>query len=71
MSQATASTLRAQDRASYVIGEVEHIIGTREPRDVATALGYANVKSLVRMLGRWGRHDLAVRIERQDRAVAA
>jgi hypothetical protein len=44
--------------------DVEWIIGTDAPDRIARRLGYERPESLIRSLARWGRHDLASRLER-------
>lgn len=46
-------------RAVEVIAEVEHLLGTDHPANIAHRLGYASVAGLVRILDRNGRRDLA------------
>jgi hypothetical protein len=50
--------LWAEQRA-YVCGEVEHLAGTDHPDRIAQRLGYRDRKSLIEVLTRWGRRDLA------------
>ena len=56
-------------RQEIVVGEVEHLIGTRTPQAIAEAVGYAKADNLARALYRWGRPDLAKVID--SKAAAA
>jgi hypothetical protein len=53
--------------ASYVVPEVEHIIGTDSPENVAARVGYPDRRTLARQLARWGRRDLANQFDRGSR----
>jgi hypothetical protein len=54
-----------QTHRGYVIAEVEHLLTGQIPaQQIADQLGYANPKSLARILQRAGRQDLASRIIR-------
>jgi AraC-like DNA-binding protein len=52
-----------KDRAE-VIAQLEWIIDSDHPTRIAKRLGYERPESLIRSLARWGRHDLASRLER-------
>lgn len=51
-----------------VVGDLEWIIGTDRPDRIAQRLGYADVDSLRKVLYRWGRDDLARRLNAEDAA---
>lgn len=57
----TAHTFRDAARREYVIGEVEWLksFGV-SPELIADGLGYSGAESLLTLMRRWGRHDLAV-----------
>jgi hypothetical protein len=54
----------AEQRRAAQIEDLEWIVGTDSPEHIARRLGYASVSNLERVLHRWGRHDLANRLER-------
>ena len=41
------------------VAEVEHLLGSTGPEDIARRLGYRNVDVLLRIMRRAGRHDLS------------
>jgi hypothetical protein len=55
---------KAERRRQERIRDIEWIIDTDHPERIAQRLGYERPESLVRTLQRWGRHDLANRLER-------
>jgi hypothetical protein len=59
--RAALETLAA--KREQTLEDLEWIIGTDSPENVAHRLGYASVKSLERVLHRWGRPDLASRLQ--------
>ena len=61
-SEARAASAAAERQS--LIEDLEWIIGTDSPQHVAQRLGYANADNLWRVLCRWGRHDLAARLDR-------
>lgn len=55
---------RTRERAQYVTTEVEHLLGSDHPGNIARRLGYADLDSLVHRLRVWGRDDLVGRLLR-------
>ncbi|MDK9342156.1 hypothetical protein [Propionibacterium freudenreichii] len=55
----------AAERRQHVIAEVELLAGLRDPDDLATALGYRRPYDLEVSLRRWGREDLADKIQQR------
>lgn len=53
------------------IEDLEWIIGTDSPQNVAHRLGYASLPNLLTVLRRWGRNDLSERLTRDLRQVAS
>jgi hypothetical protein len=53
------------DHRQALIEDLEWIIDTDSPEHVAQRLGYANADNLSRVLYRWGRNDLAARLDRR------
>lgn len=53
------------------IEDVEWLLGTDSPDNIATRLGYKDAANLVTVLKRWGRPDLAARLARDSELVAA
>ena len=51
-------------RRDYIVGEVEHILGSDAPDNIARRLGYSRPQHLARMLERAGRDDLASHFRR-------
>ncbi|WP_205741067.1 hypothetical protein [Haloactinopolyspora alba] len=51
---------------AYVVGEVDHLIGTDEPDNIARRLGYGHLDSLTSVLTRQHRHDLVERLTRTE-----
>lgn len=56
----------AAQRRAAVIEDLEWIVGTAHPEDVAHRLGYASAKNLCRVLYKWGRGDLACKLGQGD-----
>lgn len=53
------------------IEDVEWLLGTDSPDNIATRLGYKDATTLVTLLKRWDRPDLAARLTRDSERVAA
>ena len=63
------STAAAEARRQAKLEDVEWLVGTDSPQNIATRLGYKDLGNLTAVLQRWGRDDLAQRLTRG--AVAA
>ena len=63
------STAAAEARRQAKLEDVEWLVGTDSPQNIATRLGYKDLGNLTAVLQRWGRDDLAQRLIRG--AVAA
>jgi endogenous inhibitor of DNA gyrase (YacG/DUF329 family) len=61
---------RAQRRQAIVEDTTELLDAGEPPTQIATRLGYRDVRSLARVLHRWGHHDLACRFERHRPSTA-
>jgi hypothetical protein len=67
---------RARQNAHYAqmradrMEDVEWIIDSDSPENVAARLGYKNVHALIRMCERWERPDLATKLRRRLEAAA-
>jgi hypothetical protein len=59
------SATRMTARRADVIEDVEWIIDSDSPENVAARLGYKNVHALIRMCERWERPDLATKLRRR------
>ena len=58
---------RREQHKAATLEDLEWIIDTDHPERVAARLGYARPEYLIRCLYRWGRMDLAVRLEHGNR----
>lgn len=54
------------DRGVYVINEVTTLLGTDWPESLAQRLDYPSAAALSDGLKRWGRYDLAARLNRVE-----
>ena len=67
----TSRHARARQTAKYAqmradrMEDVEWIIDSDSPENVAARLGYKNVHALIRMCERWERPDLATKLRRR------
>jgi len=62
------SLAAAEARRTQRIEDVEWIVGTDSPENVATRLGYKDLGSLLKTLRRWGRDDLADQLTEAEAA---
>ncbi len=53
------------ERRQHVIAEVELLAGLRNPDDLSQALGYRRTCNLEAVLRKWGRGDLADKIQQR------
>lgn len=53
-------------RRAVVIEDVEWIVGTDHPENIARRLGYTNAENLATLLRRWGREDLSARLHAME-----
>ena len=65
IASAATNAQRAQARRAAVIEDAEWIAGTDDPDRAANRLGYRNAETLVHLLNRWGRDDLARKFRKE------
>ena len=61
----TATHLRQREHAVQVVEDVEWLLGTDHPDSIAARLGYPSSRRLGDALRRWGRTDLARRLQEE------
>lgn len=66
-----ARRAREADKRTQRIEDVEWLLGTDRPDNIARRLGYADLASLTKVLRRWDRNDLVARLNRHAESVAA
>ncbi len=66
-----AAMKQAADKRASRIEDVEWLLGTDAPDNIAHRLGYADLDVLLDLLRRWDRADLATRLIRERNRVAA